>query len=110
MRAQITLQGVVLPVGGVRDKLLAAHRGGVRRVILPRRNMRDLKDVPVEVREQLELIPVTRIEEVLVNAFAGGYTYVPVGGEFAPGAAPAAPAAAAKMARVGRITLHKASL
>eukprot|EP00793_Prasinoderma_coloniale_P001169 PRCOL_00006160-RA len=110
MTGEITLQGVVLPVGGVRDKLLAAHRGGVRRVILPRRNMRDLKDVPVEVREQLELIPVTRIEEVLVNAFAGGYAYVPVGGEFAPGAAPAAPAAAAKMARVGRITLHKASL
>ena len=75
MTGEVTLQGVVLPVGGVRDKLLAAHRGGLKRVILPKRNMRDLRDVPDDVRQGLELIPVTRLEEVLAHAFAGGYHF-----------------------------------
>jgi ATP-dependent Lon protease len=69
MTGEISLSGLVLPVGGIKEKVLAAHRAGIRRIILPRANQRDLKDVPVEVRDDLMFILVERIEEVLPAAF-----------------------------------------
>jgi ATP-dependent Lon protease len=65
MTGEITLRGKVLPVGGVREKVLAAHRAGIRTVILPKRNVDDLDEIPEEVRRELTVIPVERMEEVL---------------------------------------------
>ena len=69
MTGEISLSGLVLPVGGIKEKVLAAHRAGIKRIILPKANERDLKEVPQEVRDQLTFIPVERIEEVLPAAF-----------------------------------------
>ncbi len=68
MTGEITLSGLVLPVGGVKEKVLAAHRAGLKRVILPRRNLQDLRDLTPRVREALEFIPADRIEDVLAAA------------------------------------------
>jgi len=65
MTGEITLRGAVLPIGGLKEKLLAAHRAGIKKVLIPKENMKDLKDLPDEVREQLEIKPVEVIEEVL---------------------------------------------
>lgn len=69
MTGEISLSGLVLPVGGIKEKVLAAHRAGIKRIILPKANKKDLKDIPTEVREELTFIPVERIEEVLPAAF-----------------------------------------
>jgi ATP-dependent Lon protease len=68
MTGEISLRGRVLPVGGIKDKILAASRAGIDSVILPRRNEKDLVDVPEEVRDQLELRLVDTIESVLEQA------------------------------------------
>ncbi len=68
MTGEITLRGKVLPVGGVREKVLAAHRAGLKTVILPRRNLKDLVDVPRSVREALRIVPVSMLDEVLREA------------------------------------------
>lgn len=68
MTGEITLRGKVLPVGGVREKVLAAHRAGLKEVILPKRNLKDLMEVPRSVREALRIVPVTRLDEVLREA------------------------------------------
>jgi ATP-dependent Lon protease len=65
MTGEITLRGRVLPIGGLREKVLAAHRAGLRTVILPERNMKDLIDVPKKVRTDLKLVPVTHMDDVL---------------------------------------------
>jgi ATP-dependent Lon protease len=65
MTGEITLRGRVLPIGGVKEKVLGAQRAGIRRVILPKANEPDLEDVPHEVREQLEFHAVTHLEEIL---------------------------------------------
>jgi len=69
MTGEISLSGLVLPVGGIKEKVLAAHRAGIKRIILPKANEKDLKDVPQEVREDLTFILVERIEDVLPAAF-----------------------------------------
>ncbi|MFO0730345.1 MAG: endopeptidase La [Nitrospiraceae bacterium] len=69
MTGEISLSGLVLPVGGIKEKVLAAHRAGIRRIILPKANQKDLKDVPQEVRDELTFILAERIEEVLPAAF-----------------------------------------
>ena len=69
MTGEISLAGLVLPVGGIKEKVLAAHRAGIRRIILPKPNEKDLKDVPQEVRDDLTFILAERIEEVLRSAF-----------------------------------------
>jgi ATP-dependent Lon protease len=69
MTGEISLSGLVLPVGGIKEKVLAAHRAGIKRVILPKSNEKDLKEVPQEVRDDLTFILVERIEEVLPAAF-----------------------------------------
>jgi ATP-dependent Lon protease len=68
MTGEITLQGRVLPIGGVKQKVLAAHAAGLSEVILPERNRGDLEDVPEDVREQIEFHPVMTIDEVLGHA------------------------------------------
>ncbi|MCQ1536617.1 endopeptidase La [Methanosarcina sp. KYL-1] len=68
MTGEITLSGSVLPVGGIKEKVLAAHRAGIKKVILPKENERDLEDVPEDVRKELKFVPVETIEEVLKEA------------------------------------------
>jgi ATP-dependent Lon protease len=68
MTGEITLRGKVLPVGGIKEKILAAHRAGIKRVIMPERNVVDLEEVPQEVRETLEFVTVSKMDEVLAEA------------------------------------------
>lgn len=70
LTGEITLSGMVLPVGGIKEKMLAARRAGIRRVILPKANERDLRDVPDHARAEMEFVLVESIEEVLTAAFA----------------------------------------
>ncbi len=65
MTGEITLRGEVLPIGGLKEKLLAAHRGGIKRVLIPHDNVRDLKDIPDNVKGDIEICPVKWIDEVL---------------------------------------------
>ncbi len=69
MTGEITLRGSVLPVGGIKEKVLAAHRAGVKTIVLPHRNAVDLDDLPAEVREGLRFIPAERVEQVIAAAF-----------------------------------------
>ena len=71
MTGEITLRGRVLPVGGVREKVLAAHRAGLKTVILPRRNQKDLIDVPKRARAELNIVPVEHMDQVLEIALTG---------------------------------------
>src|SRR5690606_31387603 len=68
MTGEITLSGLVFPVGGVKDKVLAAHRAGIRRIILPQQNEHDIDKIPEDVRKELEVIPVQRISDVIAAA------------------------------------------
>jgi ATP-dependent Lon protease len=68
MTGEITLRGRVLPVGGIKEKVLAAHRAGIKRIILPERNKPDLEEVPEEIRNTLEFITVSKMDEVLAAA------------------------------------------
>jgi ATP-dependent Lon protease len=68
MTGEITLTGLVLPIGGVKEKVLAARRAGMKRVILPKDNEKDLPDLPEHVREEMEFILAERIEQVLEAA------------------------------------------
>ncbi|MCG8619366.1 MAG: endopeptidase La, partial [Desulfobacterales bacterium] len=65
MTGEITLRGRILPVGGIREKVLAAHRAGVKKVLLPGENERDLKDVPEEVKSQLEFQTIHTVEDLI---------------------------------------------
>ncbi|WP_028611845.1 endopeptidase La [Paenibacillus harenae] len=68
MTGEITLRGRVLPIGGLKEKSLAAHRAGIRKVLLPKDNERDLRDIPDSVRNDLQFIPVSHMDEVLSHA------------------------------------------
>ncbi len=68
MTGEVTLRGRVLPIGGVKDKLLAAHRSGLTTFIMPRKNMRDLDEIPRDVLETVEVVPVDNVGEVLARA------------------------------------------
>jgi ATP-dependent Lon protease len=72
MTGEISLRGLVLPVGGIKEKVVAAARSGVRRVMLPARNRKDYEDIPEEVRHQMEFIWLERIEEAVAAALEGG--------------------------------------
>ncbi|THU44240.1 hypothetical protein C4D60_Mb02t05330 [Musa balbisiana] len=75
MTGEMTLRGLVLPVGGIKDKVLAAHQYGIKRVILPERNLKDLTEVPSAVLDGMEILLVKRIEDVLEQAFEGGFPW-----------------------------------
>jgi ATP-dependent Lon protease len=64
MTGEITLRGEVLPIGGLKEKLLAALRGGIKQVLIPAENERDLKDIPLKITRALEITPVRWIDEV----------------------------------------------
>ena len=68
---EITLRGRVLPVGGIKMKALAAHRAGLKTIVLPKRNHKDLDELPEEVREDIEIVMVDQIDEAIAAAFAG---------------------------------------
>ncbi len=70
MTGEITLRGNVLQIGGLKEKLLAAHRAGIKRVIIPERNLKDLIDVPDEVKKEIEIFGVRRMDEVLALALS----------------------------------------
>src|SRR4029078_6735041 len=76
MTGEITLRGKVLPVGGVKDKVLAAARAGITKVILPPENERDLEEIPADVRERMEFTLVESMDEVVSVALDG--TIVPL--------------------------------
>ncbi|HID50239.1 MAG TPA: endopeptidase La, partial [Chromatiales bacterium] len=70
MTGEITLRGEVLPIGGLKEKLLAAHRGGIKTVLIPEENTRDLADVPDNIKEKLDIHPVKWIDEVFEVALS----------------------------------------
>ncbi|AMK11994.1 endopeptidase La [Pseudodesulfovibrio indicus] len=72
MTGEITLRGRVLPIGGLREKLLAAHRGLIKTVLIPAENEKNLQDVPKDILKDLEVIPVKTMDEVIDKALAGG--------------------------------------
>src|SRR5215472_14104575 len=74
MTGEVTLRGRVLPIGGVKDKLLAAHRAGIRVFVLPRKNLRDLHEVDPEVLKSMEVVGADSVDEILERAL------LPVGG------------------------------
>jgi ATP-dependent Lon protease len=73
MTGEITLRGQVLPVGGIKEKVLAAHRAGLRTVIIPKRNEKDLEDLPPDVRDDMKFVLVERVDEVLETALRNGH-------------------------------------
>jgi ATP-dependent Lon protease len=68
MTGEISLRGLVLPVGGIKEKIIAAHRAGIKRVMLPARNRKDFEDIPEEVRRELEFIWLERVDEAIAAA------------------------------------------
>ena len=72
MTGEITLRGKVLPVGGIKEKVLAARRAGIKTIIMPRRNERDLEDIPEELRRELTMHFVDTVDEVLGYALRNG--------------------------------------
>jgi ATP-dependent Lon protease len=86
MTGEITLRGTVLPVGGIKEKVLAAHRAGIKRVVLPDRNRKDIVDIPDTIRQELELVFVKKIDEVLELTLETVPVVLP--GHEAPGSGP----------------------
>lgn len=76
MTGEVTLRGRILPIGGLKEKLLAALRGGIKTVLIPKDNEKDLEDIPDNVKEGLEIIPVTVVDEVLTHALVSELTPV----------------------------------
>lgn len=74
MTGEITLRGRVLPIGGLKEKLLAALRGGVKTVLIPSENVKDLEEIPENIKSGLEIIPVERVEEVFKHALTKRFT------------------------------------
>ncbi len=88
MTGEITLRGKVLPVGGIKDKVLAAFRGGITEVILPKENEKDLEEIPAEVRDAMEVHLVESMDEVLRLALDGSLTPLPQNAKFAEASEP----------------------
>jgi ATP-dependent Lon protease len=68
MTGEVTLRGRVLPIGGLKEKLLAALRGGIKTVLIPAENEKDLAEIPANITEGLEIIPVSHVDEVLARS------------------------------------------
>jgi ATP-dependent Lon protease len=76
MTGEVTLRGRVLPIGGLKEKLLAALRGGIKTVLIPQENEKDLAEIPANIREGLEIIPVSHVDEVLRRALTEPLTAI----------------------------------
>eukprot|EP00105_Crassostrea_gigas_P031146 XP_011453733.1 PREDICTED: lon protease homolog 2, peroxisomal [Crassostrea gigas] len=74
MTGEITLRGLVLPVGGIKEKVLAAHRAGIRRIIMPYRNEKDLLEIPNNIRQELTVVLAHTLDDVIQEAFNGEFT------------------------------------
>ena len=72
MTGEISLRGLVLPVGGIKEKTVAAHRAGIRTVLLPARNRKDLEEIPESVRNELEFVWLERVDDAVTRALGGG--------------------------------------
>jgi ATP-dependent Lon protease len=94
MTGEITLRGRVLPIGGLKEKLLAALRAGIKKVLIPEENAKDLAEIPDEVKNKLEIVPVARMDDVLRAALVRVPEAISWDSEDAAVAAPAAPATA----------------
>jgi len=92
MTGEITLRGEVLPIGGLKEKLLAAHRGGIETVLIPADNEKDLAEIPKNIKDKLSIVPVKWIDDVLTLALQ----HMPHPKPESETAAPAAPAAPAE--------------
>jgi ATP-dependent Lon protease len=103
MTGEITLRGEVLPIGGLKEKLLAAHRGGIKTVLIPEQNVKDLAEIPDNVKNKLEIVPVRWIDKVLEIALERMPEAVV---EAAPVAVEAVAAAAAKTDGVTEVVKH----
>jgi ATP-dependent Lon protease len=90
MTGEITLRGEVLPIGGLKEKLLAAHRGGIKTVLIPEENVKDLQEIPDEVKSAIEIVPVQWFDEVLERALESLPTPLPESASPPPAPAPAA--------------------
>jgi ATP-dependent Lon protease len=93
MTGEVTLRGRVLPIGGLKEKLLAAHRGGIKTVLIPEENEKDLAEIPDNVKRGLKIIPVSTVEEVLKNALTRPLTAIEWREEDEPAAKTPPPAA-----------------
>ncbi len=102
MTGEVTLRGNALPIGGLKEKLLAALRGGIKRVLIPQENEKDLAEIPDNVKEGLEIIPVSHVREVLEHAL----TSKPEAVEWDEAAEEAAAAAAQKESGGAQATTH----
>jgi ATP-dependent Lon protease len=89
MTGEITLRGRVLPIGGLKEKLLAALRSGIKTVLIPHENVKDLADVPDNVKSELEIIPMVTVDDALAHALTGTLTPVEWNEDAEPLAAPA---------------------
>ncbi len=65
MTGEITLRGRILPIGGLKEKSIAAHRSGLKTIMIPKDNKKDLEDIPQDIKDQLEIIPVSTIDEII---------------------------------------------
>jgi ATP-dependent Lon protease len=81
MTGEITLRGRILPIGGLKEKLLAAKRAGITRVLIPKENEKHLEEVPPAVRRSLSILPVAHMDEVLAEAIRGGLSQMAARGE-----------------------------
>lgn len=81
MTGEVTLRGRVLPIGGLKEKLLAASRGGIKTVIIPSENQKDLADIPDSIKNSLTIMPVSQVEEVLTIALLERPVAIPLGSE-----------------------------
>jgi ATP-dependent Lon protease len=68
MTGEITLRGRVLPIGGLKEKALAAHRGGTKTILIPKDNAKDVREIPMKIRREMTIIPVEHVDEVLRHA------------------------------------------
>ena len=84
MTGEITLRGKVLPIGGLKEKLLAAHRGGIKTVLIPEENVKDLAEIPDNIKNRLDIHPVKWIDQVLEMALARLPDPLPVKPEAVP--------------------------
>ena len=104
MTGEITLRGEVLPIGGLKEKLLAAHRGGITTVIIPHENERDLVEIPKNIKKDLDIRPVRWIDEVLAVALVQGSTPAPLNDKSATDVKDVK--AGAKDKKTGDLTAH----